>query len=63
VEHVLKTRCAKTFTAKIVKPGQLTAENERLRASPTMCTVAAPSSLPLPIAIGMSTITTDFEMV
>ena len=46
MKHVLKTRCAKTFIAKTVKPGQLTAENERLRASPMMCTVVVPSSLP-----------------
>lgn len=29
-----------------INSGQLTAENERLRASPTMCTIAVPSSLP-----------------
>jgi hypothetical protein len=47
MEHVLKTRCAKTFIAKTVKPRQLTAENERLRASPTMCTVVVPLFPPL----------------
>jgi hypothetical protein len=62
MEHVLKTRCAKTFIAKTVKPGQLTAENERLRASPRCVQLLFPLPSPPPIAIGMSTIITDFEM-
>ena len=62
VEHVLGTRCAKTLIAKTVKPGQLTAENERLRRRPRCVLLLFSLPSPRPIAIGTSTISTDFEM-
>jgi hypothetical protein len=46
MEHVLATRCAKTFIAKAVKSGQLTAENKRLLPAPTISQAAPVLFLP-----------------
>jgi hypothetical protein len=45
---------------RVIRTGQLNVENDRLWLSLTMCTVVVPSSPPLPIAIGTSTIIIDF---